>query len=147
MFKLNHKIRFGLIIIFLVLANCVLCNTLIHKNKSYPLKYERVNQYSVIIAEQDVSLKESHIEIPSEIEFNDSIFNVIGIKNNAFSGNKHLKKVTFQENGNIEYIGEGAFAGCENLIEIELPSTIKENTVFLSVKWLFFTIISAFLLP
>ena len=50
---------------------------------------------------------------------------VTNIERNAFTGCKNMKTVTFDENADIEKIGEGAFADC-GLTTISLPEKVKE---------------------
>ena len=70
--------------------------------------------------------KNGKIYIPSEIQRNDTTYYVIGVGDNAFSGNAYIKEVDFEDNIDLQYIGEGAFAGCSSLKDIELPSSITE---------------------
>ena len=55
------------------------------------------------------------VEIPSSVDT---------IDNAAFSQCKQLKSVTFH--AGLRYIGPWAFADCENMTSVELPSTLKE---------------------
>ncbi len=60
---------------------------------------------------------------------------VTNIERNAFTGCKNMKTVTFDENADIEKIGEGAFADC-GLTTISLPEKVKEieKEAFLKCK-------------
>ncbi len=57
------------------------------------------------------------ITIPSNIKS-------IGI--NAFSNCKNLTTIKFNENSNLEIIGEGAFVYCSNLTNIDMPNSVIE---------------------
>ena len=105
---------------------CVHCEIFEYKYKGRVLKYEKVDEYNVEVARQDKLGNVDKIYIPNEIDVNDTTYFVIGVGDNAFSGNKYIKELRFDEANDIQYIGEGAFAGCENLMTIELPSTITE---------------------
>lgn len=116
------------LIIFLILIISILswANTLSFKSRGSTLLYKKINTYNVEITIQDQRLNYANIHIPAEISHEDTIFHVIGITDNAFSGNSHIRKVTFDPDCDMQYIGEGAFSGCIHLTEIELPSTISE---------------------
>ncbi|WP_036919735.1 leucine-rich repeat domain-containing protein [Prevotella sp. F0091] len=60
---------------------------------------------------------------------------VTNIERNAFTGCKNMKTVKFDENADIEKIGEGAFADC-GLTTISLPEKVKEieKEAFLKCK-------------
>lgn len=122
----NNILRILLILTILTQALCGWCNEIKYKSNKCTLSYRKIDGYSVEVSKQNESLKEEKVYIPSEINDNDTTYYVIGIADNAFSGNKHIKKITFSDACDIKYIGEGAFAGCENLTEIELPSTLTE---------------------
>lgn len=117
-----------IIITLLILTNSIYSwsNIVVYKHKGCNLAYTKIDEYNVEVAKQDEALTTEHIHIPSEISDNDTMYYVIGIQENAFSGNNKLKKITFDAACDIQYIGAGAFAGCQNLTEIELPSTITE---------------------
>lgn len=101
-------------------------NTFNYKYHGCTLLYKKIDEYNIEITKQNPSLNNEKIHIPAEVQHNDTIFYVIGISDNAFSGNKHIKNVIFDPACDIQYIGEGAFSGCKNLTDIELPSTITE---------------------
>ena len=111
-----------------ILANVshVWSNTIKYKNKKCILTYTKINEYNVEVAKQEEYITDEKIYIPSEISHNDTTYYVVGIAKNAFSGNKHIKEIIFDSSNNIEYIGESAFSGCENLTKIEIPSTVTE---------------------
>lgn len=115
-----------LIVTLLAKLVCVRSQEITYKSDGCTLTYNKIDGYNVEVGRQSVSLSKEKIFIPNSISQNDTTFYVIGIADNAFSGNKKIKKVVFDEESDIQYIGEGAFAGCENLTEIELPSTITE---------------------
>ena len=100
--------------------------TIGYRYKKCTLKYNKIDEYNVEVAIQDNSLSEEKIYIPNEINYNDTMYYVIGIAEGAFSGNNHIKQVYFSDEADIKYIAEGAFSGCERLIDIELPSTLTE---------------------
>ena len=115
-----------LILILLAKFVCVWSQEITYKSGGCTLTYKKIDEYSVEVAKQSPTLNKEKIFIPTEINYNDTTFYVIGIGDNAFSGNTKIEKVTFSAECDIKYIGEGAFAGCQNLTEIELPSTITE---------------------
>lgn len=61
------------------------------------------------------------LEIPATIDWGETL-KVVGIKNNVFNGNTHLRSVTFNEN--LRFIDYGAFAGCSNLKTINLEGAV-----------------------
>ena len=126
MFKPNKILSLLLIIILLSGRNYAFGETIEYKNSGCKLKYNKIDGYNVEVGIQGDNLKNDKIYIPNEIHINDTTYYVIGIGDNAFSGNKYIKEIRFAEESDIKYIGEGAFAGCENLTDIELPSTITE---------------------
>lgn|GEM_PF-2044323 len=50
--------------------------------------------------------------------------NVRGLKKRVFDGMTLLRKVTFAENSQLQYIGEYAFRVCENLNDIDIPASV-----------------------
>lgn len=116
----------ALILIVLAPYVCAQDNTIEYKYKGCSLIYNRIDEYNVEVGQQNLSLRKEQIYIPSEISQNDTTYYVIGIGDNAFNGNCSIKKVFFDNASDMKYIGEGAFSGCRNLTEIELPSTITE---------------------
>lgn len=60
--------------------------------------------------------EEGKIEIPETVEIDGKTYTVTEIVANAFKDNKDLTEVTIP--GTVTTIGEGAFAGCENLVAI-----------------------------
>lgn len=101
-------------------------DTIMYKYQGCILAYLKIDEYNVEITQQKTTLNHEKINIPTEISHNDTTYYVIGIADNAFSGNKQIKKFTFDPACDMQYIGEGAFSGCQNLTNIELPSTITE---------------------
>ncbi len=69
-----------------------------------------------------VNSDKSKITIPRKI----GDLNVVGIADNAFYNNTNLVEVEFESNSNILWIGNNAFAYCNNLNEIDLPSSITK---------------------
>ena len=77
---------------------------------------------------------------PVQVQFNDianisvegNDYLIIDIGLNAFYGNANLQKVNFESDSNIQTIGERAFGFCDNLVDINLPSSIIyiDNTAF-----------------
>ena len=126
MVKKKNIIFLLLIIILLANYHCTFAKTIEYKSHGCNLIYNIIDGYNVEVGKQNNNLKHEKIYIPSEINVNDTIYYVIGITENAFSGNSHIKKVLFDVANDIQYIGDGAFSGCENLIDIELPSTVTE---------------------
>ena len=126
MFDLRRILRLLLILIVLAGGCCVFGKTMEYKSGGCILSYNRVGDYDVEVGVQNSSLKVGKIYIPNEISVDDTTYYVIGIADNAFNGNKNIRRVAFDAECDVRYIGEGAFAGCGNLVEIELPSSIKE---------------------
>lgn len=122
----GYILRIMLVILTLAVTYHSWANTIMYKHQGCILAYLKIDEYNVEITQQKTTLNEEKIIIPAEISHNDTIYYVIGIANNAFSGNKQIKKVVFDPACDIQYIGEGAFSGCINLTEIELPSTLTE---------------------
>ncbi len=67
----------------------------------------------------------------SDIYVNDELLtelvvpaNVKRIGSNALSGYKKIEKIDFEENSACEYIGDGAFAGCDNLTSVRFPNSL-----------------------
>lgn len=60
--------------------------------------------------------EEGKIEIPETVEIDGKTYTVTEIAANAFKDNKDLTEVTIP--GTVTTIGDGAFAGCENLVAI-----------------------------
>ena len=115
-----------LIILTLTVTQLPWANTIIYKYQGGELLYQKIDEYNVEVAKQNLTLNKEKITIPTEISHNDTTYYVIGITDNAFNGNNNIHKVIFDPNCDIQYIGEGAFSGCQNLTEIELPSSITE---------------------
>ena len=57
--------------------------------------------------------EEGKVEIPEKVEIDGKTYTVTEIAANAFKDNKELTEVTIP--GTVTTIGDGAFAGCENL--------------------------------
>jgi len=57
--------------------------------------------------------EEGKVEIPATVEIDGKTYTVTEIAAGAFKDNKELKEVTIP--GTVTMIGDGAFAGCENL--------------------------------
>lgn len=57
--------------------------------------------------------EEGKVEIPETVEIDGKTYTVTEIAADAFKDNKELKEVTIP--GTVTKIGDGAFAGCENL--------------------------------
>ena len=74
---------------------------------------------------------EAVVTVPSTVVFNNRTFRVTGISNDAFQNHTKLRSVdmpsiTYIENGIGEYWGGkynglGAFAGCSNLSDVNMP--------------------------
>lgn len=60
--------------------------------------------------------EEGKVEIPETVEIDGKTYTVTEIAADAFKDNKELKEVTIP--GTVTKIGDGAFAGCENLRNI-----------------------------
>lgn len=69
--------------------------------------------------------EEGKVEIPETVEIDGKTYTVTEIAANAFKDNKELKEVTIP--GTVTKIGDGAFAGCENLraIYVYAPEPIS----------------------
>ncbi|WP_026526057.1 GBS Bsp-like repeat-containing protein [Butyrivibrio sp. VCD2006] len=63
----------------------------------------------------------ANLVIPATITENNKEFKVTSIVEDAFKGNKKLKKVTIS--ANIETIGRNAFSGCKNLKTVIIKTT------------------------
>ena len=109
---------------------CVWSQEITYKSGGCTLTYNKIDGYNVEVGVQPASLNKAKIFIPDNISHNDTTFYVIGITDNAFSGNTKIEKVIFSDACDMQYIGEGAFAGCSNLTNIELPSTVTEIKPF-----------------
>lgn len=107
---------------------------LCQKYKGNMLYYNKIGNERLEITYQEYSnenyIKLRTLYIPATIEYNDTTYHVVGIGNSAFSGAKHLKKVTFHDEGEILFIKEGAFAGCQHLKTIEIPTTVTKIEPF-----------------
>ena len=97
-----------------------------YKSQGSTLLYQKIDDNNVEITKQNTTLKEKTVYIPAEISYNDTIYYVTKIAENAFSGNIYIKEIIFAPICNIQEIEEGAFAGCSSLTEIKLPTTITE---------------------
>ncbi|MFI3297934.1 MAG: leucine-rich repeat domain-containing protein [bacterium] len=64
--------------------------------------------------------------IPTTVSDGDSTYKVIAIGESAFSGAKNLREVIFEKEDEIDYIGEGAFAGCDMLQGFDIPVRVTE---------------------
>lgn len=116
-----------ILIILLLTANCrSWADTFSFKYQGCTLLYHKIDEYNVEVAKQNSALNKDRIDIPIEVTYNDTTYYVVGIADNAFSGNSSIEKVVFDANCDMQYIGEGAFSGCSNLTEIEIPSTVTE---------------------
>ena len=62
--------------------------------------------------------------IPGTVEHSRKKYNVIGINDHAFSGEKAIKSLDIKDG--VRYIGEKAFTRCEGLEKISFASTIDE---------------------
>ncbi|MCM1009068.1 MAG: InlB B-repeat-containing protein [Ruminococcus flavefaciens] len=67
-----------------------------------------------------INSNESEITIPRQI----GDLNVVGIADNAFYGNVNLTEVIFETRSNVLQIGKNAFAGCNNIVKIDLPTSV-----------------------
>jgi hypothetical protein len=101
-------------------------DVVIYRYAGSTLTYNILDEINVEVASAIEVGKNGRIYIPSEIQRNDTTYYVLGVGDNAFSGNTEIKQVKFEENIDLQYIGEGAFSGCSNLKDIELPSSITE---------------------
>ncbi len=64
------------------------------------------------------------LSIPASVRFEDKIYTVVGIQNNAFQGvTEGVKEILCPET--MEYIGDYAFEGCSSLISILLPPSLN----------------------
>ncbi|MBE6577387.1 MAG: leucine-rich repeat domain-containing protein [Ruminococcaceae bacterium] len=64
-----------------------------------------------------------NLTIPKEIDGRP----VTGIGTDAFKALKNLKSFKVEaDNNNLTYIGQGAFWGCDGLVEVTLPNTVTE---------------------
>jgi len=65
-----------------------------------------------------------NIVVPTEING----IKIIGIGYGAYFDNNIIKNLIIPQG--IEYIGKGAFCGCESLAEVTIPSTVKKIDVY-----------------
>ncbi len=109
-----------------------------YKYEGSTLYYNIIDTTSVEVASQEYSpenySKLRKVTIPNTVEFNDTIYQVIGIGDNAFAGAKHLKQINFESENSILYINQGAFAGCQQLTYFEIPTAVTEISPF-SFAW------------
>ena len=61
-----------------------------------------------------------NVKIKSSVKINGITYKVTSIADNAFKGNKKIKKVTIK--ANIVSIGKKAFYGCDNLVKVTIKS-------------------------
>ena len=66
--------------------------------------------------------KKASLTVKDTVKINGIIYNITSIGEDAFVGNKKLKKLTIGQN--ITTIGAGAFKGCKNLKEIVINSKL-----------------------
>lgn len=79
------------------------------------------------------------IDVPSKVEYNGSLYRVVGIGDRAFYGCRNLDEVTLAEG--VSYIGEFAFSKIGNVTTLTLPASMdsiannafNENTVIKSI--------------
>lgn len=64
------------------------------------------------------------VKLPLKVKYDGTTYDLTSISDQAFSGCKLLKNITFTFA--ITSIGKGAFSSCESLETIELPSALKE---------------------
>ena len=64
------------------------------------------------------------VTVPLEVTIDGVTYNVTSIADNAFKGNKKLKKVVV--GSNITSIGKNAFAGCTSLTSITIGKNVKK---------------------
>ncbi len=60
--------------------------------------------------------------IPQTVTYNDKIYTVVSIKQNAFSDCSGLTSVTIPNS--ITYIGQSAFSGCTGLTSLTIPNSV-----------------------
>lgn len=77
----------------------------------------------VIKCEDDVACASESVIIPQEVSFNNNVYRVISIEENAFRGCSCLKDVEIPIS--IKTIKKGAFSNCSGLIEIFLPASVE----------------------
>ena len=97
--------------------------TMAKSNNDIGLKYASIDKIKVSVAEAEYYLADELngiLKIPNEIEGT----NIIGIKSNAFSNIRNLKKVIISE-GITEICGH-AIRSCVNLIQIKIPESVTK---------------------
>lgn len=68
-----------------------------------------------------INKKKKSLSVPKTVKIYNIVFKVVSIDDNAFKGNKKLKKVTLGKN--ITSIGRNAFVKCKNLKDITIKSS------------------------
>ena len=124
--KTTYLLRLSLSITILTSFLFSWAQPISYKSQGCTLLYKKIDEINVEITKQNTTLKEKTVYIPAEISYNDTIYFVSKIAENAFSGNTYIKEIIFEPNCNIQIIGDGAFAGCSSLTDIKLPATITE---------------------
>ena len=101
-----------------------------------------ITSISSLIVEVASGPDEADVTVPSTVVFNNRTFHVTGISHDAFQNHTELRSVdmpsiTYIEDGNGEYWGtnEGAFTGCSNLSDVNMPvATSIGNASFYGCK-------------
>lgn len=122
------------ILITIILPSSILANNFSNKN----IKYKRLGGDSVEVVGLKYNFRLNKLIIPNAIEYNDSIFRVVSLREECFE-DKRIKKVFLPEG--IKKIPFGAFSNCVSLKEVYIPNSVStiedyafENTKLSHVK-------------
>ncbi len=92
------------------------------------LKYTIITGNEVSVSINDSTGKQN-VQIPSQVEYNSTVYNVVSIAGEGFANSTELTAISLPSS--IKRIGENAFQGCDNLNVVisknpEAPITFKE---------------------
>lgn len=92
------------------------------------LKYTIITGNDVSVSINDSTGKQN-VQIPSQVEYNSTVYNVVSIAGEGFANSTELTAISLPSS--IKRIGENAFQGCDNLNVVisknpEAPITFKE---------------------
>ncbi|WP_027295308.1 leucine-rich repeat domain-containing protein [Robinsoniella sp. KNHs210] len=118
-------------------------NTFIYGNYRYKINQGKGNEVTLVGA---VNTKISKVIIPDQVQYNNTNFLVIRIKNKVFKNNEYIKTLKIGNNvkqidweafymckklssikfgNNIESISKSAFEGCINIKSLKFPKSLK----------------------
>ncbi len=127
----TSALKISIIVILLCVNNTtVFAYDFYQKYKGNILYFNKLEGNRVEVTYQEYSnnnyKKIKTVYIPTTVSDGDSTYKVIGIGESAFSGAKNLREVMFEKEDEIDYIGEGAFAGCDMLEGFDMPVRVTE---------------------